>query len=252
MNNVVNVMSVRFGKMKFFLLVIIFFIMVFSCKTFDKKILIKTDTKEISFEFKYADNILINGKQLLDVSSDLVLKDVTDDKIKKKYIYKIDRINDLLLKEMLIRKVIYNNLSGYLKESNIKLTDLRDSTSDKAHDIEYKLKIDLVKYDQGEYNLIYNLPSKYYLNIVIERKNARIAMSRKNYTVNSDIYFPTEKLRIDEVSQKITKDLILAIKDALFWQKQNEPDATSDKNTARKKVSNDVTEDKKEPNEEKE
>jgi hypothetical protein len=203
--------------MKKFILFLFLFLFIFSCKTTNKTGgLIKTGVKEFDYSFMYSKNILINNKNLPDLSPDISIKDSTDDIVKKKYIIDLDKIEYFKSKESVIKDSIYQNIDKSLKNSNIKV-NIVDSTGDAG----YYLKIELDRYESGEYNLIRNIPSKFNFTVLLAENNAKVSSMKKSYTINSDIYFPTEDIRIDEVSKRLTVDIINILKSS-FGRQKNE------------------------------
>jgi hypothetical protein len=193
-------------------------ILVFSCKTIEKKVLTKATENiiEIKYNPGFSENIKINGKLLLNfdqIDPNLTYNDksifdsssdASSDKISEKYIYDKNRLKELKEYEKYFSDNSEARLKDLFEKYDISLSGTRSDASDDS----YRLDVKFVKYDTGEYNLIKNLNTKILSYIDLYSGSKNIFTIKKIYEIKADITHPTESMRLDGIMQEINKDII--------------------------------------------
>ena len=193
-------------------------ILIFSCKTIEKKVLAKniSDMSEILFDAGFDENIKINGKLLLnydEINPELTYNndsifdntsDASSDKISENYIYNKNRLKEFKEYEIYFTENSENKLSSLLNRRNIKLLKYEDNSLDSF----YLLKVKILTYEPGEFNLIQNMKSKMTADISLTGSSGTVFTLKKIYEADADISRPTEKLRLNGIIDSINTDII--------------------------------------------
>ncbi|OHD13959.1 MAG: hypothetical protein A2086_08600 [Spirochaetes bacterium GWD1_27_9] len=184
----------------------------------------------------------ISGDTIVDSSSDVKKDSTTDTKPAKKkidwskYIYNKQKLKEVREKESLFYHNIFKNLIISLNRDKIKLLKI-DSTTDTTTDsLLVDIKADI--YNEGEFNLINNIPTEIKISVLISENNKKIAVFKKNYTIDSSIEYPTEKLRITNISAWISDDIQKILKE-ISSQKTTDTKQSDKKNSGTKQNNQD-------------
>ncbi len=89
---------------------------------------------------------------------------------------------------------------------------------------DYILNIRINSYNEGEYNLIKNIPSEFFVTLAGVKKSSKDFFFSRRYSVKADIDYPTEKFRVNEAAVRMSGDIL-----GLFGLKAGKPDDETDK-----------------------
>jgi hypothetical protein len=169
--------------------------------------------------------MLFSNDKEFKINGRTVLYDLSDDA--GKYIKKYKTPEDLMksgkfiYKKEEIEKYAENiaMFSGYLKVAIEKLTD-NNITLVESGDISevesgFIIDVKLLEYTEGEYNLIKNRNSIIKLLVKLHEKSSKdtiILLKVDTVSCKSGIEYPTEKMRLENISDKTAKSLLIFIK----------------------------------------
>ena len=194
-----------FIKILFSLL--IYCLVIISCKFSDvKSNYYKLDEFEsVYISVLFSDKIKINSKYLLMISD--TTDDVTNDVDKDRYIFDKEEIEKYKSHESLLFSYIFEKFEDYPEISKIKKLE---NDSDDLTDF-LIISIMVEEYNVGEYNLIKNKPTIIKFIVKILKKDMQtkdILLLNRKYRAKADIGCATEDLRIKNVSDQISNDLL--------------------------------------------
>jgi hypothetical protein len=206
----------------FVFLTIFMILFFFSCKF---------DYKNKNFNFKDEEYLFLNRNEFNDIkiNGKILIIDLTNDI--KDFIKKDDSTDDILSsnnyiydKEQLeyfnqLIDYFYDNLQlnlePFIIEKGIENKVIfNDNTNDEALN-QTTIFIEIIEYFEGEYNLIKNEKTKFKISVKLYRKdllNSYILLFIKKYNCKPSILYPTEKLRVKEISNLCSKDILKVFK----------------------------------------
>ena len=206
------------------LLVIIVLFLPISCKLTEKKVYQKIDKIDIvKLNLTFSSGVKINGRTFGDASTDTSAdktakfnitkesKDVSSDNKNKKIFdkNKIQYYKDLSVK---LSSAVVKKLNRFYTDRNIKFCDTTDDFIKMSSIIGNEcqtgyLDILITDYNEGEFNLIKNIPVKIFFEAVFRDDNSKMAVLKNSYTIKPEINFPTELLRLGKILDYLTLDL---------------------------------------------
>lgn len=174
---------------------------------------IKINKKTILMDLTADIEIYKNAKDATDDATD----DTTDDILKTgKFIYKKEDIEKYIEYYNYFYDFLKKDLENGFKENgiNIEISFNNNNSIDQTSD-EAILYIEIQEYYEGQYNLIKNEKTKFKISVKLYRKyliNNNIVLFIKNYKCKSNIINVNEKLRIKNISNLCSYDIIRILK----------------------------------------
>jgi hypothetical protein len=203
-------------KCKFILLNILITFYIFTQDTNTNELI--SNINQIYLIIDFNDNIKINNKILIkDLTNDLIKYsrkfDTTDDLLKSgKFLYKNDEIEIFNNYKNVLTENIKEYLASKLENISINVINSADSSNLTNG---FFIDIKIIDYTEGEYNLIRNRTSIVKLLVKIYEKSSKesvFLLKVDTYFCKSDIEYPTEKMRLKNISEKLSSRILFLIK----------------------------------------
>ena len=216
------------------LLIFIIFLITLSCKiTIDKTLKDTITQKEdLYIDIGFSDDIIVNEKIVLfDLTNDIqkyfqtqdVTQDATEDILNSgNFIYTTEDLERLKYYEDIFSDTFKKKVKEFLEKENINVNLF--FYSDDIPDDSFIIKIKIIEFFEGEFNLIKNLPTKVKISARICKKNSikkNAIIITKKYRRKSGIDFPIERLRIENIVHSIAVDTVRILKKNYFLKNKN-------------------------------
>jgi len=174
---------------------------------------IKDNTNDIYFDVS-SDFDLTSDRDLSSDKKNLTEKtDETEDKIDlSKYMLDVKRVNYFRSKKDFLKKYLFKQLSESMKKNSIELLS-NDESDDNTSD-NVRMVIEIFNYNEGEFNLIKNIPTEIAFNISIIYGKKQSSYLKKWYICESLLEFPTENLRLSKISKELVKDITKLVEES--------------------------------------
>jgi hypothetical protein len=207
------------------LTIIYLIISIFGCKSAidQNAFYVLKENDEVYIDIHFTKDIKVNNKTILydltgDVQKHLSLKEVTDDLLNSgKYLYKKEQLDQIKYYESIFTESMLKNLKQRFSKNNLMLKVSPYSTE--LPDEAKVISVIINSYQEGEFNLIKNIPTKIEATAKIFKKDYSrnvFVLFIKQFTCKADINNSIEKLRINGLTDMIASDIVkYAIKNYL-------------------------------------
>lgn len=210
-----------------------------------------TNDKKIDFIDNSSDQIIENTTDINTLDSDK--KDNTEDinlepidytlNIEN-YIIEPEKIKYYISKKQFLKEKLSKYLTENLKKEDINLLAIEEIVDNTKDTVIVDVKI--TDYYEGEFNLIRNIPTEICFKVNLLYNNRTTSYFKKWYKVDSLLENPTENLRLNVISNIISKEISNLINDTNDKKIKTDQSSKSNKNDKKQITENkDSSEDKK-------